>query len=149
MKSTRAPLIAALAAASFLITGCEVLGPDAGWSRRLGLVHEGTPPMTSLIAPDVVTRGTPFQLTASSFGSSSCTRADGYDITSAQTSFEVRLYDLEAPSTSACTADFRSFPRTLTVQFDQPGTAVIRVTGRGNGDEGDAPRTITKTITVQ
>ena len=147
MKPTRAPLLAALAAASFLITGCGILEP--GWSRRLDLVTEGTPPMTSLIAPDVVTRGIPFQITASSFGSSSCTRADGYDVTSSQVSFEVRLYDESAPPAAACTADFRSFPRTLTVQFDQPGTAVIRVSGRGNGDEGDAPKTITKTITVQ
>lgn len=105
--------------------------------------------MTSLVAPDAVTRGAPFQITVSSFGSSSCTRADGYDVTSSPTAFEVRLYDQEAPSGTACTADLRSFPRTLTVQFDQAGTAEIRVIGRGEGQDGMAPRTIRETVVVQ
>jgi hypothetical protein len=147
MTSLRA-LLPAIAAAAFLATaGCDILDP--GWSRHLGMVMEGTPPMTSLVAPDAVTRATPFQITASTFGSSSCTRADGYEVTSTTGAFEVRLYDQEAPPHTACTADLRSFARTLTVQFDQAGPAEIRVIGRGDGQDGMAPRTIRKTIIVQ
>jgi hypothetical protein len=139
---------AAFAAASLLAAaGCDILDP--GWSRKPGLVVDGTPPLTSLIAPDTVTRGVPFQITASSFGSSSCTRADGYQVTALSDEFEVRLFDQEAPPTVACTADFHAFPRVLTVQFDQAGMAELRVVGRGEGEEGQGPRIISKTIVVE
>lgn len=148
MPSPRVLFPAAIAAASILsAVGCDILEP--GWSRRLGLVIESQAHLSSLVAPDVVTRGTPFQITVSTFGSSSCTRADGQEVVSSPAAFEVRLYDREAPSHTACTADLRSFPRILTVQFDQAGTAEIRVIGRGDGADGQAPKTIRKTIVVQ
>lgn len=144
----RRALLPALAAAALLTaTACDILDP--GWSRRLGLVMAGIPPMTSLVAPDAVTHGIPFQITASTFGSSSCTRADGYEVTATAGAYEVRLYDQSAPPNTACTEDLRSFPRTLTVQFDQAGSAEIRVIGRGDGPDGMAPRTIRKSIIVQ
>jgi hypothetical protein len=148
MLSRRTFLPAAIAAAAILAAaGCDLLAP--GWSRRPGLVMEGTPPMTSLVAPDAVTRGTPFQITVSTFGSGSCTRPDRDEVTSSALEFEVLVYDEKAPSGTACTADLRRFPRTLTVQFDQAGTAEIRVVGRGEGADGRAPRTVRKTVTVQ
>lgn len=139
MRTIAAVSIIALAAA-----GCDILEP--GWSRRLGLVVEDLPHFSSLIAPDAVTRGTPFQITASTFGSSSCTQPDGYEVDALPSAAEVRLYDRLAPSGTACTADFGSFPRTLTLQFDQAGTAEIRVIGRGDGNE---IRIVRKTIVVE
>jgi hypothetical protein len=119
------------------------------WFRQLGLLDEGAAPFTSLVAPDAVIRGKPFQITVSTFGSASTTRADGHDVSASQGALEVRLYDQSAPSLTRVTRDYLGFPRTLTVQFDQPGTAVIRVVGRGAGLNGQSPRTITKTIKVQ
>ena len=119
------------------------------WFRQLGLLDEGPAPLTSLVAPDAVIRGTPFQITVSTFGSASSTRPDGHDVAASQAAIEVRLYDASVPSLTPVTRDYLGFPRTLTVQFDQPGIAVIRVVGRGGGVNGQAPRTITKTIKVQ
>lgn len=148
MPSRRVLLPAAIAAVSILsAAGCDILEP--GWSRRLGMVIESQAHLSSLVAPDVVTRGTPFQITVSTFGSSSCTRPDGYEVMSSPAAFEVRLYDREAPSRTPCTADLRSFPRVITVQFDQVGAAEIRVIGRGDGADGQAPKTIRKTIVVE
>jgi hypothetical protein len=139
--------LAAFSIAVLAASGCEILEP--GWSRRLGLVVEDPHHFHSLIAPDVVSRGTPFQITASTFGSSSCNRADGYELDALASAAEIRLYDQSAPSGTACTLDFASFPRTITLQFDQAGTAEIRVIGRGEGEDGMAPKTIRKTIVVQ
>ena len=139
--------LAALSIAVLAASGCDILDP--GWSRRLGLVMEDPHHFHSLIAPDVVTRGTPFQITASTFGSSSCTRADGYELDALPAAAEIRLYDKSASSGTACTADFGSFPRTITLQFEQAGTAEIRVIGRGEGADGMAPKTIRKTIVVE
>jgi hypothetical protein len=141
------PSSAALAAAALLLAGCDTLAP--GWATRLGHVMDDPPSFTSLVAPAAVTRGVPFQITASTFGSSSCTRADGYQATSTQSAFEVRLYDRGAPAHAVCTGDIASFPRILTVQFDEPGTAVIRVIGRDLGGDDPSPKTVTRTIVVE
>jgi hypothetical protein len=139
--------LAALSFAVLAASGCDILDP--GWSRQLGLVVEDPHHFNSLIAPDVVTRGTPFQITATTFGSSSCNRADGYELDALPSAAEIRLYDKSAPFGTACTADFASFPRTITLQFDLAGTAEIRVIGRGEGADGMAPKTIRKTIVVE
>ncbi len=140
MRTIAAVSIIALAAA-----GCDIVEPGV-WTRGLGHVVEGDPPFSSLIAPNAVTRGAPFQITASTFGSSSCTQADGYELDALPSDAEVRLYDRSAPSGTICTEDFGSFPRVITLQFDEPGTAEIRVIGRG---DGNAIRIVRKTIVVQ
>jgi hypothetical protein len=138
-------LSAALAAAAVL-AGCDILDP--GWSKDLGMVIDQPPHMTSLVAPATVTRGVPFQVTASSFGSSSCTRPHSHMVSALQATREIRLYDEEAPATRACTADMRSFPRVITLQFDEPGTAQVLVVGREGGDD-EPLKTITRTIVVE
>lgn len=128
-----------------LLQSCSVgTGPDG--VRGLGLVLEGAPPMTSLIAPSTVQKGVAFQVTASTFGSSSCTQPDGYRLDAGATRAEIRLYDIIAPPQSICTSDLRSFPRQILLQFDQPGSAQIVVIGRNGGDGG--VREILQTITV-
>jgi hypothetical protein len=140
MRTLTVVSIAVLAAA-----GCDIVEPGA-WPRGLGHVVEGDPPFTSLIAPNAVTRGAPFQITASTFGSSSCNQADGYELDALPSEAEVRLFDRTAPPGTICTEDFGSFPRVITLQFDELGTAEIRVIGRGDGNE---IRIVRKTIVVQ
>lgn len=124
--------LAAGLAGSLALQSCGgVTTPNANWSRGLGLVQDGTPPFTSLIAPDVVHRGEAFQITASTFGSSSCTRPDGYELSVTALGAEIKLYDWGAPVGAVCTADLGTFPRTITLQFEQPGSATITVIGRG------------------
>ena len=139
---TRPP--AALAALTVLsLSGCSLL-TDVGWSRRPGLVLDGPPPMTSLVVPAAV-RGVPFEVTASSFGSSSCTRPDGYEIDATSEGISIRLYDRTASGLTACTAHMHRFPRTITLTLDQVGVAEISVIGRAG--EHDI-QTIRRTIPV-
>lgn len=131
--------------ATLTAAGCAgIVAPE--WSRGPGLVLEGNVVPASLVAPDAVTRGTPFLVTVSTFGSGTCTRADGYELIAVLAAAEVKLYDLGAPPGTACTKDLKRFPRSLTLQFDQAGTAELRVIGRGDAGETKAIR---KTIVVQ
>lgn len=134
----------ALALGVGLLQSCtSATAPD--WTRGLGLLLEGTPPMTSLIAPSAVHPGVSFAVTASSFGSGSCTEADGYQLDAGAARAEIRLYDKSAPPQSICTEDLRSFPRELLLRFEQPGTVEVVVIGR---DYAGGPREVRQTITV-
>jgi len=107
------------------------IGTEPGAQRGLGLVIEGEPPMTSLIAPSTVQAGAPFQVTASTFGSSTCTKPHGYQLDVLAGRVAVRLYDLTAPPQTICTDDLRGFARILILRFDMPGTSQVAVIGRG------------------
>ena len=98
----------------------------------LGFVMTGTPPMTSLIAPETAQRGVSFAITASTFGSSSCTHPNGYSLAVTASRIEVRLYDNYDPSNNPCTADLRRFPREVLLRIDEVGTVRLVVTGRGS-----------------
>lgn len=128
-----------------LVVSCST-STEPEWARVPGLIMEGQAPFTALVAPDDVARGTRFDVTVSSFGSSSCTRDDGYDLEATRTSAVIRLFDLVATGAIACTDDLRQFPRHLTLEFPDPGPASITVVGRGFDGQ---PLEITKTIIVR
>jgi hypothetical protein len=111
----------------FACTGCT----EPSWNRSLGLIQEGFSPLTSLTAPDTVRARLPFEITVQTFGSGSCTRADGYEVDIAPLWVEVRQYDLTAPSGTACTLDYHGLPRTVPIRFDSVGTGQIVLVGRG------------------
>jgi hypothetical protein len=139
--------IAAAIGAAF-VAGCgEPAGPDLPpeLTEMPGLLIDGPPPLESLVAPDIVSKGLPFLVTATSFGSSSCTEPAGYSSITFQDRVEISLRDRVALEASSCTEDLRGFPRTLIVAFDQAGTAEVVVIGR---DEQGEPLEIRRTITV-
>jgi hypothetical protein len=144
MNTTRPALLLAV----ITLAGCEssrLLEPTTpDFTERPGLLIDGPPPTESLVTDAVVTQGTPFLVTATSFGSSNCTQALGYSVFKYSMRVEVQLRDWVAEG-PACTRDFQGFPRVLIVQFDQPGAAEVIVIGRdGNG----APTQIRRTVTI-
>lgn len=87
----------------------------------------GTPPPITL--PATVKRGVSFDATVTTYGSSSCTRADGAEVQVRGLIAEVTPYDL-TNRRGICTADLRAFPRTVSLRFDEAGEATVRVNGR-------------------
>lgn len=124
-------IVAVMAAAS--VASCSSTEP--GYVQRLGLVIEGEPPMTSLVAPTTAQRGVSFVVRATTFGSGSCTHPNGYELNVEPTRAEIRLYDNYDPPNTPCTEDLASFPREVTLRFDQAGTAEVVVIGRGFDDK--------------
>jgi hypothetical protein len=139
--------LSAVLATVVIALACNDSLLEPGWTRRLGLIMDNPPHLSSLNAPDEVTRGVPFQITVTTFGSSSCTLPDGHELTYPAGAAEVTVYDLAAPLSTPCTDDIHSFPRTLTVQFNTAGEAEIRVIGSSFPGQGNL--TITKTVTVE
>ena len=78
--------------------------------------------------PATLRRGVAFSATVATVGSSSCTRADGAEVTVTGLLAEVTPYDRKAIG-SVCTPDLAQFPRPVTLRFDQAGDAVVRVHG--------------------
>ena len=110
-----------------LLAGCSSV-IDPGWEREVGMTGDGgTPPPISL--PASVKRGVAFDATVTTYGSSSCTRADGAEASVRGLVAEVTPYDLVNRG-GICTADLRGFPRTVTLRFDEAGEATVRVNGR-------------------
>lgn len=116
----------ALVLAAFtLLSACDGLVDGSGWRRQVGSISETS---STLQMPASVQRGVAFTATVTTTGSSSCTRADGAEVTVSGLLAEVTPYDRKAIG-SLCTTDVAQFPRPVTLRFDQAGDAVVRVQG--------------------
>jgi hypothetical protein len=95
------------------------------------------PPSCALEAPDSVYAGTPFQIVVRTSGPGGCWQPDGADVSLSGLAAEVVPYDrVVGPN---CLDVSRLLSRTLSLTFEEPGEALIRVTGRvlilGDGTE--------------
>lgn len=130
--------------------GCSlVAGPE--YRRVLGIVDIGDARARILRAPDTTRVGIPFQVEVGTYGSGSCTRADGTTVTVQGNLAEIVLFDRERVG-GACTTDLSPFQRTTTVQFDEAGTATLRVRGRSlyrTVDRGDSVVVFERSIVVR
>lgn len=125
-----------------LLAGCGSV-IDPGWQREVGMTGDaGTPPPITL--PASAKRGVAFDATVTTFGSGSCTRADGAEVSVRGLVAEITPYDLVNHG-GICTADLRAFPRTVSLRFDEAGEATVRVNGRS----GSQPVRYETRITVQ
>ena len=100
------------------------------WERRLGYLdaHLGVPVLQS---PDSVPVGQPFTVTVTTLGDA-CTRADGADVEAELPLLRIiRPFDLHR-TTGVCQAIGLTLPREVTLRFDKPGEAVIRVVGESH-----------------
>lgn len=116
-----------------LFTGCSsVLGSDpTEWRREVGVLAPELSSIQMLRLPAQATTGSAFEITVTTVGSSTCTRADGAAVQVSGLVADVTPWDRVAPVGMACTDDLAPFPRTVTLRFDVSGTATVRLRGRG------------------
>ena len=93
------------------------------------LSTEGGTSFDALVVPDTVRAVTPFTITVSTFGN--CLRPDGASAQVSGQAASVTPYDVTLGSDVVCPAVTVPFPRTVTLAFDTPGTAAVRLHGRG------------------
>lgn len=139
MTLSRRTLVAALAttAATLLLPGCRrspvIETPDdvpAGWSLQPGHVDPSLSSVQAIATPPTVRVGEPFTLIVRSYGSGSCTRADGERVERSGGATHVTPLDWEAPAGTPCTRDLRYFAHEVTLRFDEPGDARIVIHAR-------------------
>jgi hypothetical protein len=125
-----------------LLAGCGTVLDPEGWHREVGMTGDGgaAPPIA---LPASAKRGVAFEARVTTYGSSSCTRPDGAEVRVRGLVADVTPYDSIFRGT--CTADLRSFPRAVTLRFDEAGEATVRVNGRS----GAQPVRYETRITVQ
>ena len=85
--------------------------------------------LPALEAPDTVTAGEPFEIIVRTGGPDSCWRADGQKIKTAPGIIEVTPYDRIIVGYGCADASVL-LERTAEVVFNDPGKAVLRLTGR-------------------
>jgi hypothetical protein len=121
------------ALATLLIPNCANI-TGSGWERRIGYLdaHLGIPVLQT---PDSVVAGKPFTVQVTTLGNS-CTRPDGAEVESDPNLPLLRVirpFDLHRTE-GVCMDIGRALTREVTVRFDQPGEATIRVVGDSHPD---------------
>lgn len=111
-----------------LATGCET-ATGAEWERQIGRLQIDLSSVQVVQAPATARVGEAVRITVTTVGSSNCTRAAGAELAVAGTVHEIVPYDLRAVSGIGCRRDIQGYPRTLTLEFEQPGSYTIRVRG--------------------
>ena len=103
--------------------------PD-DWSRTAARLYPSLSSTQVIAAPLEVNVGESFTVTVTSRGSSSCTRADGMDVSFRGNVVDLVPWDLVAPQHVACTDDLHAFLHHATVVGATAGPLVIRAHGR-------------------
>jgi hypothetical protein len=132
--------------ALFAVAAC-VFVTEPEWTVQPGLIGVGGVGADDVVtAPDTVGAGTSFVVVVRTFGSSSCTRPAGADVTlSGLMATVVPLDSVPGGRDVICTSDLRAFPRNVSLIFSARGQGTVAVTGRGN--YGDT--TITHHVVVR
>jgi hypothetical protein len=129
-----------------LAAGCVFgTGPNWTWVVQPGVIGANGLALDVVSSPDTVQTAVSFTVIVRTFGSSSCTRPAGADVTVSGLTATVVPLDSVVEGDMVCTSDFRSFPHDASLTFAGPGEARLAVAGRG--DHGDT--TITYAIVVR
>jgi hypothetical protein len=145
----RKTIALAAAVAALTVSACEsdVVAPGGEGVRSLGILeywgelavseaNRGTAdtseagvvrPAEALEFPATVQAGVPFVVRATTIGDG-CTEADGAEVQRTGNIAVITAYDIRHGE--VCTMIAKFLTREVTVQFDTPGTATIRLVGR-------------------
>jgi hypothetical protein len=94
----------------------------------IGYIESYTPGLRVITAPDTVRVATPFTVTVTTFGSSSCTQPAGATLTVTGLVATITPYDLFSTG-GGCTGDIAPRPHPVKLVFGFAGRATIRVRG--------------------
>jgi hypothetical protein len=160
---------AALAATLLaLATACADASVDPEMDGRMPSVLEwvdapahlaGTPsatvafegPRARIEAPATVRAGEPFRVRVVTIGAALCWQPDGAVVEREGMTARITAWDRVPDEMELCALALGELPREVTLTFDSPGTATIRLVGRrvfGPGMERSEPLTLERTVTV-
>ena len=128
--------VAVLAVLGSLAAACSILDPTFA-EPALIIFYADT---AAIAAPDSATRGVPFQVSFPTFAGG-CTRSAAHTrLGMSNAVAEIRPYN-ETRRAAACTDDLIFLTHTVSVRFDQPGSATIRVVAAQRPFQGTLLRT--------
>jgi hypothetical protein len=111
----------------------------------VGLIDNGGMAVDPLVVPDTVRAGVTFTATVSTFGSTACIRPDRSQVQGTDLRADVTPYDSVWSGSPPCLPGWEGYPRSVDLTFATPGSALVRLHGRGfTGDLA-----FEKTVTVR
>ncbi|MFL5464092.1 MAG: hypothetical protein ACJ8AC_08670, partial [Gemmatimonadaceae bacterium] len=117
---------------------------DPGQPRVIGTIDAGGTLQGVIEVPAMVSRNESFTVTVSTFGNS-CISAAGAGVVIDGPVATITPYDNILVGRT-CLDYLKAYPRPVQLRFSEPGTATIRVTGRGS--DGPALVTVERFIVV-
>ena len=119
---------AAIILAFCALTACDPTAPD--YNREPAVLgNRGVP--VRIVVPDTVTRGQPFTMSLTHYGSSSCKELE-LEVNQAGPVVTLRPFRI-IPKNTACTDDFAATTVNVNLTFTQAGQTEIRTIGRFEG----------------
>ena len=122
------PHLNAVIGAASIVTNCFAF-TNSETGLVVGIIQTGVRGPT-IEAPDTVRRGAAFGAVVNTFGSSSCSSADGVKLTLGPAEARVTPYDrVPTGNDVVCTADISPLPHPVTLHFTKRGAAAIVAVG--------------------
>ena len=115
------------------------------WVRTIGVVDDELATSGAITAPSTASVGVSFSVTATTIGSSDCTRPAGATVAADGLLATVTPYDWVPAGERACFRNRMGYPRTAQITLTEPGTATIRLHARA---PDGAPLVLERTVTV-
>ena len=113
-----------------LFFGCGQTGKE---NRIPGAIEieTATGKESNLLAPAVAQAGRDFKVTISTYGGG-CESKGGEEVTVSENTAIVEVYDFTTATSlsSVCTLQLKQFPHTVTLRFEKPGEAIIKIVGQ-------------------
>jgi hypothetical protein len=119
-------------------------GTGGSWNRAIGFIDSGGIATRPILAPRSVQAGSVFRVTVSTFGSTGCIRPDESQVQLTGSVVDITPYDSVWSNDPPCLPGWQAYPRSLELRFDQVGSALIRLHGRGF----DRTLTLERTLAV-
>jgi hypothetical protein len=108
------------------------LGPVlSAWTSVVGHVDTLGMDTSPLVVPDTVQAGAWFETTVVTFGSRGCFRPGPTEIAQEPGFAELTPFDSARIGARRCLPGLTPAPRVVSLRFPEPGTAIVRLHGRG------------------
>jgi hypothetical protein len=136
------------AAALMLAAACSLTGSgDREYERVPGVLATSIEGEVLVEAPESATAGQTFTLRVVTQGSG-CRRTAEPEVSVSGLQAEVKIWD-EYPVDGACSRDLLPLEHTVSLRFEQRGTATVRVHGQHDTVIGHQPVTVQRTIVIR
>src|SRR3954463_8882911 len=136
-------------AVTVAVSACNLVNPDRKRTEREAAYLRYAGLSESIVAPDTVMAGTPFEVSVRTFGGG-CVDPGDTEIAIVGRVVELRPFDIfttHLPRGFVCPLNLAVYTHRVSLRLDQTGATTVRAIGRA--DPGDTAMTVERTVFVR